>query len=95
MIGSEIAEEGESVRRFYDLELVRSRNPLFALSWTAIHPVTEQSPLFGMTAASLAAQQALIVVSLTGLDETLLQTYPHVIPIVRATLSSAPDSRTS
>jgi inward rectifier potassium channel len=76
LIRSEMTEEGESVRRFHDLELVRDRNPLFALSWTVIHPITERSPLFGMTADSLSARQALIVVSLTGLDETLLQTVP-------------------
>ena len=49
---------------------------LFALSWTVIHPITARSPLFGMTADSLSAQQAVIVVSLTGLDDTLLQTVP-------------------
>ena len=76
LIRSEITEEGERVRRFYDLELVRDRNPLFALSWTAIHPITRRSPLFGVTAESLSAQKATIVVSLTGLDETLLQTVP-------------------
>lgn len=76
LIRSEITEEGEAVRRFHDLELVRERNPLFALSWTAVHPINARSPLFGMTADSLSAQQAVIVVSLTGLDETLLQTVP-------------------
>jgi inward rectifier potassium channel len=76
LIRSEITEEGEAVRRFYDLELVRDSNPLFALSWTAIHPITVRSPLFAANADSLSAQQAVIVVSLTALDETLLQTVP-------------------
>ncbi len=55
---------------------MRDRNALFALSWTAVHPITERSPLFGATADSLSAQQAVVVISLTGLDETLLQTVP-------------------
>ncbi len=76
LIRSEVTEEGEQVRRFHDLELVRDCNALFALSWTAIHRVTKGSPLFGATSESLAAQQAVIVVSLTGLDDTLLQTVP-------------------
>jgi inward rectifier potassium channel len=76
LILSETTEEGEHVRRFHDLELVRDCNALFALSWTAIHQITERSPLFGKTSESLSAQQAVVVVSLTGLDETLLQTVP-------------------
>ena len=49
----ETTREGESMRRFYDLHLARSRNALFSLSWTVIHPIVEDSPLFGETAASL------------------------------------------
>jgi inward rectifier potassium channel len=69
----ETTREGESMRRFYDLHLARSRNALFSLSWTVIHPIVEDSPLFGETAASLSASRALIVVSLVGLDESFLQ----------------------
>ena len=36
-----VPEQGEKVRRLYDLELARDRNPLFSLSWTAIHPITQ------------------------------------------------------
>ncbi len=75
-IRSDTTREGESIRRFDDLELVRNRNALFALTWTAIHPINSRSPLRGMNADSLHAREAVIVVSLTGLDETLLQTVP-------------------
>src|SRR5205823_2124465 len=40
------------------------------LTWTAIHPIDEKSPLLGATAASLAASDAEIVVSVVGLDGT-------------------------
>ena len=66
--------EGEEVRRFYDLELTRYRNAIFDYSWTAIHPITQDSPLYGATAQSLKASDASIVVSLTGIDETFSQT---------------------
>jgi inward rectifier potassium channel len=66
--------EGIQMRRFYDLALVRDRNPLFALSWTAIHPIVDGSPLFGETRESMAQCAAEIVVSVTGLDETFSQT---------------------
>ena len=66
--------EGERVRNLQDLALSRGRNALFSLSWTVIHPITEQSPLFGETRESLSASRAMIIVSLTGMDETFLQT---------------------
>jgi len=66
--------EGSRMRRFHDLVLVRPGSMLFALSWTAIHPITEASPFHGATPASLAAVEAEIVISLMGYDENLAQT---------------------
>jgi inward rectifier potassium channel len=71
---SETTLEGESVRRFYDLELSRQRNPIFALTWTAVHFLTESSPLYGATPESLVSTEAEVLVSLVGLDESLSQT---------------------
>ena len=66
--------EGEDVRRFYDLELTRYRNALFALSWTVIHPIGESSPFYGADLDALAAAKVSLIVSMTGLDETFSQT---------------------
>ncbi len=71
---TEQTPEGEVVRRLYDLALVRSQHVLFTLSWTAVHQLTPQSPLFDKSAADLAAGEAEIVVSLTGLDDAYAQT---------------------
>jgi len=70
----EVTVEGESVRRFYDLPLVRQQNGLFALSWTTVHQITEASPVFGETPESLRASSASFIISVTGLDETVAQT---------------------
>ncbi len=70
----EITLEGTSFRRFYDLKLERSRSSLFALSWTMMHRIDETSPLFGVDAAALAAQQARLLVSITGIEESLAAT---------------------
>jgi len=70
----ETTVEGESIRRFYDLIMTRSRSAMFALSWTAVHRIVEDSPLFGQTHDSLANSQPEIVVSITGLDETFSPT---------------------
>ncbi len=66
--------EGEEWRRFYDLALLRYRNPIFNFSWTAVHPIDERSPLAGETAESLERASAEILVSVTGLDESFAQT---------------------
>jgi inward rectifier potassium channel len=66
--------EGVVMRRFFDLSTVRSRTPLFFLTWQVIHVIDEASPLWGETAASLVAQRAEIVVVMKGLDETFVST---------------------
>jgi inward rectifier potassium channel len=66
--------EGEEMRRFYDLKLQRDRNSIFVYSWTAIHPITEDSPINGVTVEAMEAASAEIIVSVTGLDETFAQT---------------------
>lgn len=71
---NEVTSEGEAVRRFYDLALSRDRNAVFALSWTAIHPITRESPLYGETVESLIESDAMLIVSLMGIDETSAQT---------------------
>lgn len=71
---NETTREGESVRRFHDLALSRDRNAVFALSWTAIIPITEASALRGETSESLADSDAMLIVSLMGIDETSAQT---------------------
>jgi inward rectifier potassium channel len=65
--------EGEVVRRFHDLKLERSRTPIFALTWTVLHPIDEKSPLHGATRESLKAEDLEIICSITGTDETFAQ----------------------
>jgi inward rectifier potassium channel len=74
LVRDEVTQEGELFRRFYDLDLIRSHTPLFALSWTAMHPIDEKSPLYGATPDSLQRDNVEIIVIITGLDENLSQT---------------------
>ena len=63
--------EGHRMRRLHPLKLNRDRSPLFLLTWTVMHPIDEHSPLHGHTSGDLAASGAEIVVSFSGIDETL------------------------
>ena len=65
----ETSQEGHEMRRFYELTLARAYSPFFLLSWMVMHPIDSTSPLYGETLESLMAEEAQIVVMLTGLDE--------------------------
>jgi inward rectifier potassium channel len=72
---TETTREGETMRRPTSIKLVRDRNPMFLLTWTALHTIDEESPFHGPGAIErLRAMNAEIFLSLTGLDETLAQT---------------------
>lgn len=66
--------EGEKIRRFHTLKLTRDRVATFMLPFTAVHPVTEDSPLFGLSREELVARSGEVVISLSGMDETFAQT---------------------
>jgi inward rectifier potassium channel len=69
-----VTAEGEAVWRFHDLELSRYRNGTFRHSWTVVHPIRRESPLYGTSPTSLANAFAEIVISMTGIDGTFMQT---------------------
>ncbi|MEP6946345.1 MAG: ion channel [Acidobacteriota bacterium] len=66
-------EAGKQVRKFDELDLERRKVAFFPLSWTVVHPIDEESPLFGMTESSLRRSDAEIVILLSATDETFSQ----------------------
>jgi inward rectifier potassium channel len=66
--------EGYTMRRFEELPLVRARTPLFALSWTIMHTIDENSPLYGATQDMMFEQQMEIIAVVSGTDETYSDT---------------------
>jgi len=65
--------EGKDFYRTTDLKLVRDRLQL-ARSWNVLHVVDEASPFVGTTPAALEADGAEVLVTVTGLDDTWMQT---------------------
>lgn len=65
-----VEENGRVVRRFDFLELERNRVAFFPLSWTVVHPISEKSPLYGLTLEDLEKSDAEILILLTATDET-------------------------
>lgn len=70
----EVTDEGERMRRYFDMPLVRSQNPIFAMTWTVMHPIDTNSPLHGMTFDDMVAGRIEVLAILTGLDSTFGQT---------------------
>jgi inward rectifier potassium channel len=69
-----VTMEGHSIRRFYELPLLRSESPALALSWTLHHVLDETSPLHGTSAEDLAAGNVSLVVVVSGYDVVAAQT---------------------
>ena len=64
---------GETVRKFFPLELERPSVTFFPLHWVIVHPITEKSPLYGKSRKFLETSDAEILILLAGVDETFAQ----------------------
>ena len=65
---------GSTVRRFYELALERQRVVFFPLSWTVVHPIDANSPMWGLGHQDLLAAEAELLVLLIATDETISAT---------------------
>jgi inward rectifier potassium channel len=71
LLVDEITQEGHFMRRFHELKMMRDRTPALSLTWTPMHSIDQDSPLFGHTPESLAQLNAQIQASITGIDEAV------------------------
>ena len=62
-------EEGNVMKNYYRLELERDSILMMPLSWTIVHPIDEESPLFGKTRTEILAMNPEIMVTLKGFNE--------------------------
>jgi inward rectifier potassium channel len=67
-------ENGTPKRRFDLLRLERPEVMFLALTWTIVHPIESDSPLWGKTAADLTRMQAEVIILLKAYDDTFSQT---------------------
>ena len=62
-----------ALRAYTTLELERSSILFLPLTWTIVHPINSQSPLAGITAGTLAARAAEVMVLIRCFDDTFSQ----------------------
>lgn len=67
----EHTREGQFYRRVHDLRLSRSRLPMFALTWTIMHPIDETSPLHGYDSESFRDADVRMFLAIEARDLTL------------------------
>lgn len=63
-------------RKYFPLKLQIKFINFFPLPWTIVHPIDEDSPLSGKTAADLAELEAEVLIMIKGFDDSFSQ---HVI----------------
>ena len=69
-----VEENGARRRRFDQLALERDAIIFMPLHWVVVHPITDASPLRGLTPESLAAADPEVVCLISAADETFAQT---------------------
>lgn len=72
-VTEETSSDGTKMRRMRDLKLVRDNSPLFVLSWTVMHVIDEESPLWGCDMDSLEKTLVTLSASMIGFDPTYAQ----------------------
>jgi inward rectifier potassium channel len=67
-------QSGKGKRTYRMMKLEREKVIFFPLTWTIVHPIDSESPLFGMTAEDLRRLQAEVLILIKGYDDTFSQT---------------------
>ncbi|TAE36229.1 MAG: potassium transporter [Runella slithyformis] len=69
----ETLPNGNRTRKYYPLKLERSQVNLFPMSWTVVHPITDDSPLYGATEASLMESDSEFLIFARATEEAFTQ----------------------
>ena len=68
---AEHTAEGQAYRHSHDLRLRMARLPVFALTWTLMHTIDEQSPLFGINAEWVRERSLILFLNFEARDPAL------------------------
>jgi inward rectifier potassium channel len=67
-------ENGKGVFKFYSLPLERSRVDSLPMNWTVVHPINEDSPLYGYSEEDYKTSDAEVYVLVRGFDDVFSNT---------------------
>ncbi|MEL6852004.1 MAG: ion channel [Bacteroidota bacterium] len=66
--------DGQEKQQFFRLPLERDKVALFPLTWTIVHPIDEESPLYQVTKEELEEMNAEFLIIIKSYDDTFAQT---------------------
>lgn len=69
-----VRENGKDVFKFFELPLERKRIDSLAMSWTIVHPIDENSPLYNMTETEIAEADTEIYILVRAFDDVFSNT---------------------
>lgn len=73
-IGMKVMRNGEEKNEFYTLNVEFHKINALILNWTIVHPINENSPIFGMNLEELRQAKAELLVYLKAFDEGFANT---------------------
>lgn len=65
---------GEIKRKYYGLDLERTKVKFFAMAWTVVHPITKDSILYNKTKEDLKDADVELLISIEAIDDTVTDT---------------------
>lgn len=69
-LGLLMEEDGKPMNKFYTLELELEKISLLTLSWTLVHPITEDSPLFSFKKEEFEHMKGEMIVFVKAFDDS-------------------------
>ena len=73
-LGMSVEENGERINKFFSLELEMDKINALTLSWTLVHPITEDSPLYKFTEVDFKNTTGEILVFIKTFDDMFSNT---------------------
>jgi inward rectifier potassium channel len=67
-------KDGQPIRSYRLLRLERDKVLFLPLTWTIVHPIDSESPMFGLAARDLERLQAEVMILIKAYDDTFSQT---------------------
>ncbi|MBD0331830.1 MAG: Inward rectifier potassium channel Irk [Chitinophagaceae bacterium] len=73
-LGMRVTHDGVERNEFYPLQVELSRITALMMNWTIVHPINEESPIYGLTIEDLKKANAQLMVYIKAFDEVFSNT---------------------
>ena len=68
-IAMHVMDGDKRVTRFYPVQLEISKVTSLAMSWTIVHPVSEESPIYGFSEEDFADRRVELIINIKAFDD--------------------------